>query len=251
MKYIAAIVIVAIILRIDVIMRLFDKASDRFESRTPDISEIDLSEVTREIPAGNQNLKQSPKNRFIGLLQTFRVTPDATYRSEAMALFKSHPTMFTEKLDPDLESALFEWRDLILQSSPELPEFLLELQGILKGENLETVTKLFAILLDQNLDLFLNSYIKTKDTNCMIATVVGDNIPDAEKVNELFDREKSLSEYLLREKVDPKLAAYVNSCLLVLRLHLAKVAPIVQPTDEPLENTETEFPGAVPTSEGP
>lgn len=234
MKYVIIIALIAVILRIDVLMRLFDRASDKLNKETPDVSSYNPEDA--ESSLAPQTIYLSSKDRFISILRSFRDSPDGATRAEAMSVFKSHPTLFTEKLDPELESAIFEWRDLVIQGSKEVPLILLDLSTILKGENLETVNKMFAILMDHNLDLFLDSYTKTKDQNCMIATLVGDFIPDEEKINELFDREKALNDYLLREKVDPKLSAYVNNCLLVLRLHLAKVAP-APAVEPPTENT--------------
>lgn len=227
MKYVIGFVLIALMVRIDVVLKVFDNAL-AFLGResTPVISATEVRTTTDLVSVKDDKaVKPNPKNTFINMLENFASSPDATIRLKAMEAFRSQPTMFKLTKDTELEGAISSWRDLIVQNSPELPLFLLDLLTILQGENKEIIVRFYSLLMDNNLNLFLSTYTKSKDTNCSIATVVGDPLPEEEKINELYDRERALNTFVSQEKIDENQKAFANVCLLVLRLHLAKLAP--------------------------
>jgi hypothetical protein len=238
MKYVLIFALIAILVRIDVVLRLFDRATSYFNQNKATVVE---SKETKSSPAivpvkDDRFIHQTPRARFINILETFGQIPDPTLREKAMEVFKASPTMFTEKLDPALESAVFSWRDLISQGSAELPPFLLDLLTILHGENKDMVTKFYSLIIDQNLPLFLSSYSKSRDINCLIVNVVGDRITEEEKRNVLYDREKALNEFSQSEKADPTQKRIADTCLLKLRTTLTAT-----PTPEPVSPTPSPF----------
>lgn len=233
MKYVLIFALIAILVRIDVVLRLFDQASSSFRQNKQTV--IEGKEVKPEpapVPVkDDQLINQTPRTRFINMLETFGQIPDPTIRQKAMEVFKASPTMFSEKLDPGLEGAVFNWRDLIAQGEPELPLFLLDLLTILHGENKDVVTKFYSLIIDQDLPLFLSSYSKSRDINCLIVTVVGDPVSEEEKRNILYDRDKSLNEFILSENSDPTQRRIADTCLLKLRTSLnATATPMPLPS---------------------
>lgn len=234
MKYIVALAIVIFLVRIDFFLGQIEKATKRFTPAPPEIEATVVQPGRQLIPVSqDKSLKQSPREVFLSLLGSFRGSPDSSLRERAMEIFKSHPTMFSSKLDPELESQIFRWQELLHNNEPEVVPFLINLMNILQGENLLMLKRFFALWIDINLDNFLTAYIKTKDTNCMIITTFGHNIPEEEKLNEYYDREDALKEYLARPNIEPSQKALATNCLLVLGLEISKLAPVAAPVSEP------------------
>lgn len=239
MKYVVILVIVILFVRVDYILGLFDKANERFESRpaTVPTEGIDNDRLIISVKE-DARLKQTPRKTFLSLLENFRVSPEAVVREKAITILKDHPTMFTSKLDVELEAQIFRLRDHLNNNEPETVTFLVDLMGILEGENQLLLKRFFSLWIEINLDNFLAAYARTKDTNCLVASMFGDNIPQEEKLNELYEREEKFNEFIKREKVDPKLTLLANNCLLVIGLEISKLAPptpdgVIAPGAEP------------------
>ena len=233
MKYVLILVVVVLMIRIDWILKQFDSLRDRVSA--PARTEVQTSEIqsNREIipVSEDASLKQTPRMVFLALLDDFHSAPEKAVRERAMEYFKGHPTIFTTKLDQDLESTIFRWRDLLNNNEPELTPFLLDLLNILQGENLEMLKRFFSLWMEINMDHFLAAYSKTKDVNCMIVTTFGDNIPEEEKINEYVEREDALKKFVVKEGVNPVELALAKNCLLVLGLEIQKRAPVAAPAE--------------------
>jgi hypothetical protein len=231
MKYLVILIAVILLVRIDVLLNLFDRASEKLDSSSAP-AEVNVDEVaSRETIPVNQDraLQKTKKDTFFALLEDFHTSPVAEIRQRAMSILKDNPTMFGQKLDKDLESHVFRWRDLLNNNDPQVVLFMIELMTILQGENLEMIRKFFALWMDINMENFIAAYSRTRDSNCTIATTFGDNIPEEEKLNEYYDRQETLAAFLAREKVDPVQRALATSCLTQLNLQIEKLAPKAEP----------------------
>lgn len=231
MKYALIIAGILILLRIDDMLRLFDKASLYLGKEPTAVIDADEIRPTTEMISVTDDkfIKQTPKSRFINMLETFSRNPDSTLRQKAMEELKAHPTMFSEKLDSSLESAVYSWRDLLTQNSSELPLFLLDLLKVLRGENREMVLRFYSLVMDQHPATFFANYAQAADTNCLIALMMDQNIAAEERKNLLFDREKILNEFVNAEKVDPVQKRLAETCLLKLRNYLTPADPLPAP----------------------
>lgn len=238
MKYVAIFAIIVFLFKIDFWLGLIDKASTNIESaRTPvvEVNPEDIQTTGEIIPvAKDASLKQTPRQTFLALLEDFHSNPVAPIRERAIAIFKDHPTMFTTKLDPELESNIFRWRELLNNNEPEAVNFLVDLLNILQGENQLMVKRFFALWMEINMDHFIAAYSRTKDSNCTIATMFGDPIPEEEKLNEYYDREDALKSIVNKEKIEPAHKALATNCLLVLGIEIAKIAPQADPNTAPV-----------------
>lgn len=213
-------------MRIDALLGLFDRLGEKFTSKTPEIPATELVAPAETIPLNkDQSFKQTPRQVFLALLEDFHADPRKEIRLRALDYFKNHPTIFTQKLDLDLEATVFRWRDLLNLNEPELTNFLSDLLNILQGENQIMVKRFFALWMDINMEHFLTAYSKTKDTNCSIATTFGDPIPEEERLNELYDREDAIKAFLAKENINPVEEALAKNCQLVLGLEISKLAP--------------------------
>lgn len=247
MKYIAVLVIIIMFVRIDVLLGLFDKASNSFKPAPPEVQNSDISSSREIIPVSqDRNLKQTPREDFLGMLEIFRISPDPSIRERALSIFKNHPTMFTDELDPGLESQIYRWREHLNNNEPETVNFLIDLLNILKGENLQMVKRFFALWMEIDMENFIAAYSKTRDSNCSIATTFGDRIPEEEKIKELYDREDALKALVANEKISPTQKALARNCLLVLGMEINKASPSVQQTIQPEPAEEPKAEGASP-----
>jgi hypothetical protein len=241
MKYIVVLAIVIVLVRIDFFVGQIEKVIIRL---TPAPPEVEAS-LTRPqgiiIPVSeDENLQQSPRETYLALLASFRVYPEPTIPEKAMEIFKAHPTIFTDKLDRELESQVFRWQELLHNYNPEVVNFILDLSKILQGENLEMLKKFWALWMDIDMENFILAYTKSKDSNCSIATTFGFNIPEEEKLKEYYDREDALRAVIAKSDVPPTAKALANNCLLVLGLEINKIAPPPEP--EPFFDPEGVFP---------
>lgn len=236
MKYIVVFAIVIILVRIDFFVGQVENAISKFTPAPPEV-EASLARPQEIIPiAEDENLQQSPRVTYLALLGSFRVSPDSVIREKAMEIFKAHPTMFNDKLDLDLEAQIFRWQELLHNNNPEVVNFILDLSKILQGQNLEILKRFWALWMDIDMENFIIAYTKTKDSNCVIATTFGFNIPEEEKLKEYYDREDALREFLAKSDVPPTAKALANNCLLVLGLEINKIAPPPEP--EPFIDNE-------------
>lgn len=235
MRYLAVVAIIVLFVRIDYLLSLFDRATGNSPTPPPEISNSDISSSREVIPLSkDKNIAQTPKETFLALLEVFRISPDIAIREKALEIFRSNPAMFSDKIDKDLESQIFRWRDLLNNNEPEVVNFLLELMKVLKGENLEMSRRFFALWMDIHMENFIRAYSRTKDSNCTIVTTFGDPIPEHEKLNEYYERQEILQEYLKKEKLDPVHKSLATNCLLVLNLQIDKLdpKPLVQSPEE-------------------
>jgi len=224
MKYVVIVAIVVLFVRIDFWLGLFDRASENFSANNDEATTVEINSGRETIPIGkDSNFKTDPRATFFSLLEYFRISPIAETRERAINILKTNPKMFDQKLDKQLESQIFRWRDLLNNNEPELVNFLLDLMTVLQGENQIMINKFFSLWMEIDMEKFIKAYSRTKDTNCMIATTFGDNIPEEEKINLYFDRETDLKIFLNKEKIDPVHRALANSCLLVLGVQISKM----------------------------
>jgi hypothetical protein len=239
MKYIAILSLVVAIVRIDFILGLFDKASQNMEPEPIEVDASDIRSDRETIPVNQDaNLKQTPKGTFFALLEDFHTNPVPSIHERAMMILKDNPQMFTQKLDPELESQISRWRDLLNNNNQEAVKFMLSLLNTLQGENHEMMKRFFSLWMEIDMVNFLAAYSQTKDVNCTIAALFGDPIPEEEKINEYYERDDALNAFLAKENINPVHKALATNCLLVIGVEIAKIAP---------KNTEPEnSPGETP-----
>lgn len=254
MKYVLIAAIVILAVRVDYWLGLFDKANEKIGTKQV---EVDTSGITnnREIVGIKQDLslKQSPKDTFLALLEDFHSSPSSAIREKAMMIFKDNPTMFNQKLDPILEGHVFRWRDLLNNNDPEAVNFMLDLMNILQGENQFMMRRFFSVWMEINMEHFIAAYSRTKDTNCTIATLFGDTIPDEEKLNEYYDREAALKQFLAKEKIEPAQKALATNCNLVLGIEIAKLVALMPkvPEETQYQDPDTSYVQPVQTAPEP
>lgn len=233
MKYVVILIVVVILVRIDVILRLFDKTAVKYQNRSEEIKPGEIAPSSDLVPVDNDlSFKVSPHKTFLSMLSDFRNAPDINVKNKAIEVLRSQPTMFTEKLDLELESSIYRWRDLLVQRNKITHEFLMEMMKSLKGENLEMVRRFFSFTIDIDLGEFLNVYSKSPDINCIIMGYLGDNLPEEEKYNELAERLVALDAFLLVERPEP-VKLYAQRCQMVLKLQVDKLKVIVAPNEPP------------------
>lgn len=223
MKYVVIVAIIVLFVRIDFWLGLFERAGEDISEST-EISSVDINSDTQTIPVAQDiYLKQSTRETFLALLEDFRTAPTTAVREKALGVLKETPNMFNQKLDKELESQIFRWRDLLNNNEPEVVNFLVDLLNVLQGENQLMIKKFFSLWMEIDMEKFIKAYARTKDTNCLIATTIGDNIPEEEKINEYYEREDALKAFVAKEKVDPIFTALANNCLMVLGIQISKM----------------------------
>ncbi len=231
-KYVAIAAIVLLFARIDFILDLVDRAQQKLENRTPEI-EVSETKTDRDtIPVKDDEvLKRTPRQNILALLDDFQSSPAPELRVQTIALLRAHPKAFGVKLDRDLEARVFGLRDLLINNRPEVVNLLLELGPLLQGENLDLLTRFFALWMDIQMENFIAAYVRTKDVNCAIAPVFGDAIPEEEKLFEYYDREEALKAIVAKEKLDPAQKQLASNCLLQLGVVIQKLAPKASATE--------------------
>jgi hypothetical protein len=239
MKYVLLFVAAILLMKIDAVIELGEKAwmTVKSEEEPKDRPE-DLGDAKEIVPPEDKVKLLTPRQQYLNFLDSFRASPDLVYREKAMALFKEHPMMFTDKLDKDLEARIYSWRDLAVQNTPELPLFLLDLANILKGENREIVTRFFSVVMDLNIDMFIANYPRTKDQSCAPVLLIEAAVPAEEKFPELYERMGLLEEFLARENLPADKKLYATLCLNILKVYLEKEAPKGSPAESVPAGTE-------------
>lgn len=220
MKYVVLIFIAAVIVRFDFIMDKIDAFRDRRAQNRIESTRIEDLQTDREIIGIEEdlNLKQSGRERFLALLESFKVRPESFIRENAIAVLKEEPTLLRKGKDSEFEGKLFELRDLFYSGNPELIRFLNALMETLSGENKATVIRFYSMLIDINPEQFLTAYSGSSDTNCLIARVSAGDLTATEKITLFEEREESLKLLSEREGTAPQLKGYAKNCLLVLGL---------------------------------
>lgn len=246
MKYILIFAAVVFLVRIDLIMNFFDKQANKFQNRPVEITPEDVGPATKLVPVDTDlALKTSPRKSFISMLEDFNSSPDENIKLKAIELLRANPTMFDDKLNKDLESAVYRWRNHLLQRSKETQSFLLEMMKSLRGENLEMAKRVLSFTIDADMTDFLNMYSKSSDLNCLLIGYLGDPLPEIEKYNELSERQTVLDAVLTADKLAPEVKLYAQRCQIVLKLNLDKLKAVVLP----LEDSESPAPVQAPAPE--
>lgn len=225
MKYVWIAVVVVLMTRIDFFLELFQSTSNKIARTTS--REVKVNEVVSDsqiIPLKNdQAIQVSPRLTFLTMLEDFRGDPSADLRNSAMDLLRAQPSMFTDKLDRELESGIYRWRDLLVQRQPEVHNFLQDLLNTLKGENAEMVRRFYSFGMDVNMADFLNAYARSKDSTCQVGILLADPLPEDERYNELAERLSALEEFLKNEKLDTAVKVMALRCETAIKLALEKM----------------------------
>jgi hypothetical protein len=234
MKYVLIFALVVVIAQIDVVMKLVEKSASVFTRQKDKITGPAPSEIKRttEVVPYNDDptLKMTPHAKVLSLMESFKLSPEPEVRVKILEDMKVIPKMISTPLDKQMETRVFEWRDLLIHGNEQVLIFLVELQNLLQGENQEMIRRFFSLLMDQDLDLFMKHYVKTKDVNCKIVTVFGDQIPEEEKINEYQARMDALTIFLAKENLDPAMKQLATNCQLFLKAHMDNLnAPPVAP----------------------
>ncbi len=220
MKYVWIILAVILLVRIDLVLRIFDQAADKFTTNNgPEIASNEIQPNSEIISITNDpSLKVTPRKTFLSMLDDFHASADEKIKLKALEFLKAHPTLFGDKLDKDLETFIYRWRDLVLQKNKVTYDFLIELMKLVKGENLEMLQRFFSLVIDNDLNDFFTAYQKTSDTNCMIMKQLVDVLPEEEAYNELAERLTQLQSFVGSDKINPQIKVFAELCLLVLKL---------------------------------
>ncbi len=251
MKYIALFVLAIVLIKIDVIISLGEKSVMLFKSEKTELTQNDQGN-SPVIVRSQKIMELTPRERYLSLMDNFRVSPDAIYREQAMELFRQHPQMFSDKRDKGLEGRMYSWRDLVVQNPDELPLFLNDLNNILKGENKVIVTRFYSVVLDLNLEMFMTSYPRTKDIACTPVLLLEEAVPPEEKFPELYERLNSLQSFLSRENLPADKKNYASICVNSLKIYLEKEAPPVPPEEtSPAEESPAPAEATIPESNSP
>ena len=239
LKYVLIFVAAIVLIRIDVIIGLGEKAwllvkNEKSQNTADDFGDSPI------VVRSEKNVELTPRQKYINFMESFRVSPEQVFREEAMTLFRAHPQMFTEKLDNDLAARIYSWRDMVVSNESEVPLFLLDLFNILRGENKAIIPGFFSVVLDLNPEMFMSHYPRTKDTTCAPATMIEAAVPAEEKFPELYERMGLLEDYLKKENLAADKKLYANLCLNTLKLYLEKEAPPLPPAGEAAPEEDSE-----------
>ena len=238
MKYVVIVLIVIILVRIDVILKLFDKTALKLQNSPTEVTSSDVDLPVQIIPLDKDlSLQISPKSSFFSMLNDFRSSQDESVQAAALQILRAAPNMFSDPLDSDLEASVYRLRDLLVQKNKRTHELLLEMMKYLNGENLLMVRRFYSFTIDIDLEEFLKEYSKSSDSNCIIMAYHGDNLPFEEKFNELADRLRELDAFLLTKKADA-VKAYGRRCQIVLGLQVDKM----KMNNSPVEASTIEAP---------
>jgi hypothetical protein len=157
------------------------------------------------------------------MLEDYQSTADPAIQSSALDFLRANPTLFNDKLNKDLEGALYKWRELFIQKNKSSYLFLLEMMKHMRGENALLLRKVFSMVIDLDMPEFLNYYSKSSDENCLIMTDLAYPLPDEERYNELNERLQALNVVMASEKFPAHLKPFADKCHLVLKLQVDKM----------------------------
>ena len=214
------------LVRIDEIISFFNRQFDRASSMSSSevIAPNDLPATTTLVPMANDKFLQTTnKEKFFISLENFRTLPGSELSQGVIEILRQHPTLFSGTLDEKLEGYLLSFRNHLQQNNPIVISFFLDMMKSLTGANLSMARKVLTIALDSDIDTFLPLYLNSPDSNCIISSEFIDNIPFAEKVNELQDRKSQLDKMILNDGYPNSLKAYAQRCLMVTNLALDKI----------------------------
>lgn len=227
MKYALIIAAILIISRIDFFVGLLERGLKKMDTVS---SESELLILPNETPLisikEDLNLKRSPRELFLSLIQDFHNYPNSLIREKALDLLQKNPKMFGETLDTNLESYIFQWRELLTNNNQETILFLFDLLENLKGENQNIIRRFLSTWMEIDLDKFIISYSKTKDVNCSIATILTASNNDEITYLLYKERAQALDSYLMKESLSEEIKAFVRNCRLQLEIVMEKLKPL-------------------------
>lgn len=227
MKYIVILVIVILFARIDYFLKIFEDTKNKVNSSPVEVEFSEsLSQKELTSVSEDKTLKKTSKDLFLALLEDFHTTPSSDNREKAIEILKNNPNLFSDKIDLDLEGHVFRWRDLINNNNPELVKFLVDLMNILRGENLEVIRRFFSIWMDVDMENFIKAYSNSKDINCTIAPLFGESIPENERINEYYDRQNALQNFISRSNINEAHKSLAEKCILQLSMAIDKLSPV-------------------------
>src|SRR5262245_41798264 len=115
MKYVLIVVAVLLLVKIDLVLHIFDRAYEKINApEAPSGQEVSTAPPEDTISISEDgNLQLTPRKSFLILLEDFHANPVDSVSTQALDVLKANPNLFNEKLDPQLEAAIFSWRDLI------------------------------------------------------------------------------------------------------------------------------------------
>lgn len=242
MKYVWILVAVVILVRIDLVLKFFDNTAKKMQTESS--SEVRPGEglPNSEVVPMDRDLaiKSTPRQIFISMLNDFQAAPDSGEKMKTLEYLRAHPTMFSDKIDTDLESSIYRLRSLVVQRDKETAELVLEMMKYIRGENLEMLKRFFSFIIDADMADFLTIYSKSSDINCMIITYLGDQLSVDERFNELSERLTVLETYLNREGIAPPIKLYGDKCLLILKMEVEKMRTPFAPQDSAVSSEPTE-----------
>jgi hypothetical protein len=224
MKYLLILFAVLILVRIDLVIHGIESLAKKVEKNqhpiiiNPIIAESEIIPISED-----RALKRTPRSVFFSLLVDFQTYPDQQVREQIIEVLRKNPKILGPDLDTVFEGEIYKLTDLIYNKNSELPLFLLDMMELLQGENLELVRRFSTIMLDNDLESFLSAYSRSKDTNCMIAKLHGFKVPKLEQFNGYYERDKMLTDFLKRDKIDPTIKALAKNCQLVVKLEIDKL----------------------------
>ena len=239
MKYLVVLVIVILLVRIDLLLHLFERTSDKVGQLLRK-EEIPLETRPTEIIsiAKDRTLITPDKQKLLSLMDAYNQKPSLEFNAEIIQFLKERPTLLKAEGDEAFESGLFNLRDLISQKSIELPKLLVALFPVVPGKNKIIVKKFMSLYLDTDIEKFFQVYLASDDPNCMIVTSIADPVSEEAVYPLLADRGTAIATLLSKEGLTPEQRKLAESCQLVLQLHLPKIAP----PPEPQEDTNEESP---------
>jgi len=241
MKYVVILIAVIILVRIDLVLKFFDKTAVKYQNKSIEIAPGEVVAGGEIVPvASDLSFKTSPRKNFISMLNDFRTVQDISVKDKAIELLRLNPTIFPETLDLEFESSIYRWRDLLVQKNKMTHDFLIEMMSNLKGENLQMVMRFYSFAIDVDMGEFLNAYSKSNDSNCLIMDHLGDNLPEDEKYNELAERLAVLDAFLLTDKAAP-IKLYGQHCQMILKLKIDQLKVVEVPSQDAVSVPDVEL----------
>ena len=229
--------LVVVVAKVDTLVDLYRKASTQVgkqkDQLTESASKTNIKAENDAVPfEKDPSLQINPHARIIALLGSFGLSPEPQLRAKIMEDIKVVPKLLTAPLDPELETAIYGWRDLIRENHPETILFMLDLEKLLQGENLMVIRRNFTFLLDKNAEAFISQYSRSRDVGCKAAALFGEPVPEEEKINEFRERENSLQTVALIENAEASVKTFASTCLNVVKSQILTLgASPASPTD--------------------
>lgn len=248
MKYLLIVAAVALLVRIDWVIRVFDRS---FNKSAPAQISSENEPSQENVPSSEMTITQNPRTLFFGFLKDFSSSPSEQIRGKLLEIMRANPTMFKEA-DQELANSLSELKAQMVQKNRIAASFLIELMGTLKGKNIDSVRQVFVTLMDEDVAEFIYVYKNTSDTNCGISLLSSNDLEGADRISEFQERLTAFEQFLASEKGDPQMKQLASNCRLQLRFTIEKLqnpAPVPESAPAPVTTPAPETaPAPVPTS---